>query len=277
MRLLVLCVLMLLLVAFVLMQRRAVVETAAAGFPVLPFVEQSGGTMPTAYRADLPDRGIAPELSNTAWLNTERPLRLADLRGQVVLLEFWTFDCINCIRTIPYVQRWHETYADQGLVVIGNHYPEFGYEREINNVVAAAAELGITYPIAQDNERETWDDYNQRYWPTIYLIDKTGHIRYLKFGEGDYDITEANIRALLAETYVPEAESTAEAAAELRYLTPTEGLNVRTGAGTQSDQIGTIAPGMVFVILGEENGWYQINYNGGEGYVSADFVTVSTQ
>ncbi|MBC7870378.1 MAG: hypothetical protein H7Y09_06025, partial [Chitinophagaceae bacterium] len=89
MRLLVLGLLMLVLVAFVLMQRRAVVETAAAGFPVLPFVEQSGDTMPTAYRADLPDRGLAPELSNTAWLNTERPLRLADLRGQVVLLEFW--------------------------------------------------------------------------------------------------------------------------------------------------------------------------------------------
>jgi len=154
-----------------------------------------------------PDLGAAPELNNEVWLNTEdeAPVPLASLRGQVVLLHFWTFDCINCIRTIPYVERWYETYQDDGFTVIGNHYPEFDYERVLANVVAAADELGITYPIAQDNDGVTWRAYRQRYWPTMYLIDKQGNIRYRHIGEGRYAETEAAIEALLAEPYTPEA------------------------------------------------------------------------
>lgn len=145
--------------------------------------------------------GAAAEIENEIWLNTDAPLRLADLRGQVVLLEFWTFDCINCIHTIPSVSAWHETYAEQGLTVIGVHYPEFQYERDIDNLRAAMDRLGVTYPVAQDNDGLTWRAYNQRYWPTIYLIDKRGDIRYIRIGEGRYEQTEAAIQALLAEPY----------------------------------------------------------------------------
>lgn len=231
--------------------------------------------LPTQARnlAALPTRGTAPELVNFSWLNSDHPLRLADLRGQVVLLEFWTFDCINCIRTLPYVERWHQTYAAQGLVVIGNHYPEFSYERDINNVAAAAERLGVTYPIALDTDGTTWRAYNQRYWPTIYLIDKWGEIRYMHIGEGAYDRTEQNMQVLLAEAYLAEPEATSAVSAG-QYLTPTEVLNVRNGAGVNFERIGSIAPGMIFAVLAEQNGWYQIRYNGVNGYVSGEYVTL---
>ncbi len=148
---------------------------------------------------DLPDLGPAPELTNQVWLNTEGPLRLADLRGSVVLLDMWTFGCINCQRVIPYLRSWHESYADQGLVVIGNHYPEFDYEADLGNLKEALVRLEVPYPVAQDNDRATWSAYRNRYWPTLYLIDKNGHIRYTHIGEGAYPETEAAIQALLAE------------------------------------------------------------------------------
>ncbi len=226
----------------------------------------------------LRDRGLAPELRNNVFLNTEKPLRLADLRGSVVLLEFWTFDCINCIRTLPYVQSWHETYAENGLVVIGDHYPEFRYERDLGNVSAAIERLGITYPVAQDNNRATWGAYNQRYWPTMYLIDKQGHIRYLHIGEGKYDVTESAIQTLLAEPYIAPEASEANAVDEVprRYLQATEPLNVRTGPGTNHNRVGTVATDVVFVVLGEQNGWYEIEYDGKPGhYVSGDYAAVS--
>lgn len=168
---------------------------AAAAAVIAPHLTQAQDRLP------LPNYGPAPELNNAVWLNTEEALRLEDLRGQVVLLEFWTFDCINCIRTLPYVQAWHETYADAGLVVIGDHYPEFRYEHDINNLRAAIARLGITYAVAQDNDGQTWRAYSQRYWPTIYLIDKWGNIRYRHIGEGRYAETETAIQTLLAEPY----------------------------------------------------------------------------
>lgn len=149
----------------------------------------------------LPDLGEAPELTNQVWLNTERPLRLEELRGMVVLLEMWTFGCINCQRVIPHLRSWHERYMDQGLVIIGNHYPEFSYERDLDNLKQALIRLEIQYPVAQDNERATWKAYGNRYWPTLYLIDKGGRIRYTHIGEGRYDQTEQAIRALLEESY----------------------------------------------------------------------------
>lgn len=150
---------------------------------------------------ELPDLGPAPELENEVWLNTDRPLRLAELRGKVVLLDMWTFGCINCQRVIPYLRDWHEAYADQGLVVIGNHYPEFDYERDLENLKEALVRLEVPYPVAQDNDRETWSAYSNRYWPTLYLIDKAGHIRFTHIGEGRYAETEAAIQTLLAEAY----------------------------------------------------------------------------
>jgi thiol-disulfide isomerase/thioredoxin len=149
--------------------------------------------------ASLPDLGSAPELTNETWLNVDSPLRLADLRGKVVLLEMWTFGCINCQHVMPSLKEWHARYKDQGLVIIGNHYPEFSYEADLTNLKDAIAHDDIQYAVAQDNDGDTWRAYKNQYWPTLYLIDKQGHIRYVHIGEGRYKETEENIKALLAE------------------------------------------------------------------------------
>jgi len=147
----------------------------------------------------LPDMGAAPEFTGIDnWLNS-KPLTLAALRGKVVLVDFWTYSCINCIRTLPYVEGWYQKYASDGFVVVGVHAPEFAFEHDTGNVSAAIARFGITYPVAQDNEFATWSAYGNQYWPAHYLIDATGRIRAEHFGEGDYDGTEADIRALLQE------------------------------------------------------------------------------
>jgi thiol-disulfide isomerase/thioredoxin len=150
---------------------------------------------------DLRDFGVAPELNNTVWLNTPAPLKLANLRGQVVLIDMWTFDCINCQHVIPSLKQWYDTYRQQGLVVIGNHFPEFGYEADLNNLKKAVGQYGIRYPVAQDNDGQTWTAYNTHYWPTLFLVDKQGHIRYEHIGEGAYDVTEGVIQSLLREPY----------------------------------------------------------------------------
>jgi len=108
-----------------------------------------------AYVSNLPILGTAPEIQSLSWLNSDKPLRLANLRGSVVLLEFWTFGCINCIRTLPYIEAWYEDYHDQGLEVVGIHYPEFSYERDLQNVLAATQRLDVTYPVGQDNDQST--------------------------------------------------------------------------------------------------------------------------
>jgi len=149
--------------------------------------------------ASLPDLGPAPELTNDTWLNVDAPLRLANLRGKVVIVEMWTFGCINCQHVMPSLKEWHSKYKDSGLVIIGNHYPEFSYEADLENVKNAVAEYGIEYAVAQDNEGATWQAYKNIYWPALYLIDKQGHIRYIHIGEGNYKETERNIKALLAE------------------------------------------------------------------------------
>jgi len=151
--------------------------------------------------ASLPDLGQAPELANETWLNVDSPLRLADLHGKVVLLEMWTFGCINCQHVMPALKEWHSRYKDQGLVIIGNHYPEFSYEADLANLRSAIQEDGIKYAVAQDNDGATWNAYQNHYWPALYLIDKQGHIRYVHIGEGRYQETEENIKALLAESY----------------------------------------------------------------------------
>lgn len=150
---------------------------------------------------DLPKLAVAPELHDGLWLNTDQALKLADLHGQMVLLEMWTFGCINCQRVIPHLREWYERYKDQGLVVIGNHYPEFDFEADLGNLKQAIMDLDVPYPVLQDNERQTWSAYRNRYWPTTYLIDKWGNIRYVHIGEGAYAETEGAIRALLAEAY----------------------------------------------------------------------------
>ncbi len=130
------------------------------------------------------------------WLNSP-PLVISQLKGKVILIDFWTYSCINCKRTLPYLIDWYKKYQDKGLVIIGIHTPEFAFEKDVANVKAAVAEYGIRYPIAVDNQFITWQNYNNRYWPAHYLIDQQGAVVYTHFGEGDYDITENNIRFLL--------------------------------------------------------------------------------
>ena len=141
----------------------------------------------------------APELGGiSSWINSE-PLTIAGQRDKVVLIDFWTYTCVNCIRTLPYLKEWHDKYADRGLVIIGVHTPEFAFERNRDNVLAAVAEYGIEYPVAQDNDDVTWDAFDNNYWPAKYLVDGEGRIRYRHFGEGAYAETEQQIRDLLAE------------------------------------------------------------------------------
>lgn len=161
---------------------------------------EAGEPAPTPIEPPaLPDHGPAPELVGDTWINSDQTLSLADLRGQVVLVDMWTFGCINCQHVIPSLRSWHQQYSDQGLVIIGNHYPEFGFERELANLRDAVSRLDVPYPVVQDNDGVNWRSYNNHYWPTLYLIDKRGHLRYQHIGEGAYAETEAAIQALLAE------------------------------------------------------------------------------
>lgn len=134
----------------------------------------------------------------TDWVNT-KPLTMASLSGKVVLIDFWTYSCVNCIRTLPYLTAWDSAYRSKGLVIVGVHAPEFAFEKEKSNVIDAAKKAGITYPIALDNNFKTWRAYKNRYWPAKYLIDSKGNVRYTHFGEGKYDETEKKIRELLVE------------------------------------------------------------------------------
>lgn len=133
------------------------------------------------------------------WLNTDTPLTIANLKGNVVLVDFWTYTCINCIRTLPHLTSWYDKYKDDGFVIVGVHTPEFQFEHDTQNVLNAIKMYAIHYPVAQDNEYATWNKYNNQYWPAEYLIDAKGTIRRTHFGEGEYDQTELAIRSLLQE------------------------------------------------------------------------------
>jgi thiol-disulfide isomerase/thioredoxin len=147
----------------------------------------------------LADYGQAPELEGlTNWLNAA-PTTMAALRGRVVLIDFWTYSCVNCLRTLPYLKRWDEAYRAGGLTIVGVHAPEFAFERVPDNVSDAVDDLGIRYAVALDNRFTTWRAYSNQYWPAKYLIDRKGHVRFAHFGEGEYAQTEDAIRTLLAE------------------------------------------------------------------------------
>ena len=175
--------------------------------------------------AALPDYGPAPNFAGVdGWLNS-RPLTMQELRGKVVLIDFWTYSCINCLRTLPHVEAWYRMYHKDGLVVVGVHTPEFAFEHVPSNVRAAVKRLGVRYPVALDNEYGTWTAYGNQYWPAKYLIDRNGHIRYAHFGEGNYSVTEENIRSLLGEKLASPASD------RLRDLTPTGPLTPETYLG----------------------------------------------
>lgn len=193
--------------------------------------KESAATAPdgdaATMRPALPVEGPAPSLDGAVeWLNSP-PLAREDLRGKVVLIDFWTYSCINCIRTLPYVRAWAEKYRDQGLVVIGVHAPEFAFEKKIDNVRQAVAGFKIEYPVAIDNDYRIWRAFDNSYWPAHYLIDAKGQIRYHHFGEGDYRETEEAIQDLLreagstgasaTETVTPETKG-AEAGADMSHM-----------------------------------------------------------
>ncbi len=165
-----------------------------------------------------------------AWINRE-PLALADLRGQVVLLDFWTYTCVNCIRTFHQLKLWHTQYADDGLVIIGIHTPEFEFEKDPANVLQATRDYGITWPVALDNDYVTWDNYLNAFWPTKYLIDGQGQVRYRQVGEGGYATTEEKLRRLLLETGADLSDdpfaSTGEPALDDKFLTAPDAETTR--------------------------------------------------
>src|ERR671921_859234 len=152
-----------------------------------------------AIHPRLPIEGELPSLGGaTGWLNSQ-PLTAAGLRGKVVLVDFWTYTCINWLRQLPYVRAWAEKYKDQGLVVICVHAPEFAFERNVDNVRRAAKDMRVDYPVAIDNDYAIWSAFNNRYWPALYFVDAQGHIRHRHFGEGEYEQSEMIIQQLLAE------------------------------------------------------------------------------
>jgi cytochrome c biogenesis protein CcdA/thiol-disulfide isomerase/thioredoxin len=154
---------------------------------------------PGGQGEQLPVEGALPSLSGAVeWLNS-KPLTADDLKGKVVLVDFWTYSCINCLRSIPYIRAWAEKYRDHGLVVIGVHAPEFAFEKNVDNVKKAVATLNIAYPVAIDNDYRIWRAFDNQYWPAHYFIDAQGMIRHHEFGEGDYDESERVIQKLLAE------------------------------------------------------------------------------
>lgn len=173
---------------------------AGAAMAATSVAEAGGSMMRTATSASaLPVEGRFPGLDGAVeWLNSP-PLTAEALRGKVVLVDFWTYSCINCLRSLPYVKAWADKYRDQGLVVIGVHAPEFAFERNVDNVRKAAKDLGVTYPIAIDNNFAIWRAFNNNYWPAHYFIDAQGRVRFHHFGEGEYEKSEAVIRELLAE------------------------------------------------------------------------------
>lgn len=162
----------------------------------------------------LDDIGVAPEFTDTEdWFNTpgDKPLTMKGLRGKVVLIDFWTYSCINCIRTLPWLNGWYKRYHKDGLEIVGVHTPEFPFEREASNVAEAIKTDGIEYPVVQDNEMGTWDAYENLYWPAEYYVDSHGHVRYADFGEGDYGEKEQVIRELLTEAGHPPGKARSDA------------------------------------------------------------------
>jgi cytochrome c biogenesis protein CcdA/thiol-disulfide isomerase/thioredoxin len=177
----------------------------------------------------LRDYGPAPAFTGISqWLNTKHPLTIAGLRGKVVLVDFWTYSCVNCLRTLPFLRAWHEAYRADGLQIVGIHTPEFAFEHEAGNVSDAVRRLHVRYPVALDNDYGTWNAYGNRYWPAKYLIDRLGRVRFVHFGEGLYGETERVIRSLLAER--PKAQLVS---ARIDDRTPAGAMTPETYLGYQ--------------------------------------------
>jgi cytochrome c biogenesis protein CcdA/thiol-disulfide isomerase/thioredoxin len=203
----------------------------------------------------LPHPYPAPPLAKGQWFNSE-PLSLEALKGKAVLIDFWTYSCINCIRTLPYIKSWDQKYRNHGLVIIGVHSPEFAFEKNPGNVQTAIARYGIEYPVVVDNNLDTWSNFDNHYWPAHYLIDKNGNVVFTHFGEGDYDITENNIRVLLGMSSEASAETPKETPYTIgqtpeTYLGYVRTENFTSKEGQKRDQDATYA----FPYFLGVNGW----------------------
>ncbi|PZU59000.1 MAG: cytochrome C biogenesis protein [Brevundimonas sp.] len=236
------------------------VSAAGTGRVEQALLTRIGAGVPTnaapADLADLPIEGTMPPLTGaTTWLNSP-PLTTQQLRGKVVVVDFWTYSCINCLRSIPYVKAWAEKYRDQGLVVIGVHTPEFAFEKSQANVRRNVERLGVTYPVAMDNDYAIWRAFRNNYWPAHYFIDAQGRIRHHHFGEGDYEGSERVIQQLLKEAGAQVDASTvqvktagAEMAADFAQVASPETYvgyaraeNFRSPGGLARDIVKTYQP-----------------------------------
>jgi cytochrome c biogenesis protein CcdA/thiol-disulfide isomerase/thioredoxin len=220
----------------------------------------------------LPIMSKAPDFVGiTHWLNTTKPLHISDLKGKVVLVDFWTYTCINCIRTLPHVTAWYNTYKKDGFVVIGVHTPEFQFEHDTSNVEQAMQQYGINYPVAQDNNYATWNNYNNEYWPAEYLIDQNGYIRKTDFGEGGYSDMEQAIRELLQSNGVKMVQKQTNVSDQTptQSITPETYLGFNRGADIVQDE--TIAPGLQSFTSTTTPGINEFRYNG-EIDVEGDYI-----
>jgi thiol-disulfide isomerase/thioredoxin len=194
------------------------------GQPSTPASNTSG-----LFNADTP----APDFVGIdKWLNTSQPLTITSLKGKVVLVDFWTYSCINCLRTLPHTTAWYDKYRQDGFVVVGVHTPEFEFEHDTNNVLNAIKTYNIHYPVAQDNEYATWNNYNNQYWPAQYLIDASGNIRRTDFGEGNYDQMELAIQTLLKES----GQKVTAKLSNVADLTPNTNISPETYLGSSRMQ-----------------------------------------
>jgi thiol-disulfide isomerase/thioredoxin len=177
----------------------AFIAAALLGCSAITAIAAASAATSATAPAAAPAAAPAPDFAGIEQWHNSAPLTMQQLRGKVVLVDFWTYTCINCIRTLPHVAEWHRKYKDQGLVVVGVHTPEFPFERSAANVKKAVKRFDISYPVAQDNRYATWNAYSNQFWPAVYLIDRKGQVVYTHFGEGAYAQTEATIRTLLAQ------------------------------------------------------------------------------
>jgi cytochrome c biogenesis protein CcdA/thiol-disulfide isomerase/thioredoxin len=198
----------------------------------------TGAPDAVAEDGKLGDYGAAPEFTAAGpWLGAggaSPGLSLAGLRGKVVLVDFWTYSCVNCVRTLPYLRAWYDAYKDKGLVIVGVHSPEFEFEKVSANVSRAMVDLGVTWPVVQDNDYAQWNAYGNKYWPAHYFIDAKGRVRYFHFGEGAYDVSERVIRALLKEAGADPAGIVSKVEAKLEAQTPETYLGYERGRGLRS-------------------------------------------
>ena len=219
----------------------AMKKAGAAGVFQAPEVAPANGL--------LGDFGAAPAFLTTGtWFNTQglsaapgqtsqggtMPLTLDSLRGKVVVVDFWTYSCVNCVRTLPYLRAWYDAYRDKGLVIVGVHTPEFEFEKSPGNVARAIHELGVTWPVVQDNDYAEWNAYANQYWPAHYFIDAKGRVRYFHFGEGEYDVSEKVIQSLLKEAGASVGGIVSRPAPQLDSQTPETYLGYDRGRGFAS-------------------------------------------